>query len=325
MSFLNSGTPGFYNAPVTKVVIILTVAVNLIGALIGSRRGGSKTLGYGPSSNELLLFKNWWRFITGPLVFTSVGELFFGIICLYVFRLFERQWGSQKYAMFALTSIVSSFLIQLAAVVLLESFRNVWSGPYAIIFACLSQYIFDVPSTTKFKVFGLNVTEKHVVYLLCLQLLLANFPNSLVAGISGLISGFFYRSQALHLRTLFFPEKVIQFCLKYLDPIISSAPPPVVMGMRGANMNNLRSRMPFPQARQTDQPQTLVQEDDQAQFIEQLQNRFIQYQQEPAVSEDSVRTLMDMGFNENIVRRALQMVHNDLNLATELLLSGEVE
>lgn len=113
MSFLNSGTPGFCmsdlrsllfvtncldNSPVTKVVIALTVTINVIGALIGSRKGGSKTFGYGPSSNELLLFTNWWRFITGPLVFTSVGELFFGTICLYVFRLFERQWGSHKYA-----------------------------------------------------------------------------------------------------------------------------------------------------------------------------------------------------------------------------------
>jgi membrane associated rhomboid family serine protease len=98
------------NAPVTKVVIGVTVAINLVGALLGSRRGGSKSLGYGPSSNELLLFKNWWRFITGPFVFTSVGELFFGIICMYVFRLFERQWGSQKYAvclqiLFILTTI----------------------------------------------------------------------------------------------------------------------------------------------------------------------------------------------------------------------------
>jgi membrane associated rhomboid family serine protease len=47
-----------------------------------------------------LLFNplQWWRFITGPFIFSSIGELFFGMILLYVFRLFERLWGTQKFS-----------------------------------------------------------------------------------------------------------------------------------------------------------------------------------------------------------------------------------
>ncbi|KAL0479490.1 hypothetical protein AKO1_007647 [Acrasis kona] len=323
MSFLNSGEPGFYNAPISKAIITLTVTVNLIGGLVGSRRGGSKILGYGPSSNELLLFKNWWRFITGPLVFTSIGELFFGIICLYIFRLFERQWGSQKYAMFVLLSVVASFLIQLAAVVLLGSFRNVWSGPYAIIFACLTQYIFDVPSTLKYKIFGLNITEKHVVYLLCIQLLMANLPNSLIAGASGLIAGFFYRSQPLHLKTLFFPESAVLFCVKYINPLIASSSPPERVNN---NSNNLRARLPRGNFNRAQEQQMLP---DQDQLFQHMQNQLapVQHQQyeeqQVHVDEENVQILVSMGFTPEDARRALVAANNDVNNATELLLSEE--
>lgn len=65
----------------------------------GSRHGGSRVLGYSAVPLTSLLFNplQWWRLVTGPYVFASLGELFFGLILLYVFRLFERLWGSQKY------------------------------------------------------------------------------------------------------------------------------------------------------------------------------------------------------------------------------------
>lgn len=251
--------------------------------------------------------------------------------------------------MFVLVSIVLSFFIQLAAVVLLESFRNVWSGPYAIIFACLIQYVFDVPSMTKFKVFGLNVTEKHVVYLLCLQLLLANFPNSLIAGVSGLIAGFFYRSQALHLKTIFFPDRVVEFCIRYLDPIISSSAPPITsIPLRGAIANNLRTRISrnpqrgLNQQQEEDQPQTLMPQTnvnyEQFNMLQQhLHNQFARQEQQ-IINEENVQSLrgmllfvvgklqsLEMGFNDDVARRALIAANNDVNIATELLITGEVE
>lgn len=46
-----------------------------------------------------------WRLITSLFAFSSTPELIFGAALLYYFRVFERQIGSNKYA-------VSSFVLK---------------------------------------------------------------------------------------------------------------------------------------------------------------------------------------------------------------------
>lgn len=46
-----------------------------------------------------------WRLITSFFAFSSTPELIFGAVLLYYFRVFERQIGSNKYA-------VSSFVLK---------------------------------------------------------------------------------------------------------------------------------------------------------------------------------------------------------------------
>ena len=48
----------------------------------------------------------------------------------------------------------------------------------------------------------------------------------------------------------------------------------------------------------------------------------IQQPQELEISEENVRQLMDMGFDENKCREALRRCYNDLNAAANSLLAG---
>jgi hypothetical protein len=137
--------------------------------------------------------------ITGFFIFNSVGELFFGILLLYCFRLFERNFGSHKFSLFCLISTILTYFFQFTVVgfysfnflktVITPHFKQIWSGAYGIIFASLVSYFMDVPSTESYKVWKITLTEKYAIYLLCLQLSVAHFPSSTVASICGILSG----------------------------------------------------------------------------------------------------------------------------------------
>jgi len=47
--------------------------------------------------------KQIWRLVTSQWIFTSTGEFIFGILLLYIFRSFERRYGSSKFAVFCLS------------------------------------------------------------------------------------------------------------------------------------------------------------------------------------------------------------------------------
>jgi membrane associated rhomboid family serine protease len=89
------GVGGFANTPVSKCIFFSIIGLNMLGGIIGSNKGGAvATMGFGTLELKYSLI---YRICTGNFIFSSVGELFFGLILLYSFRLFERHWGSQKF------------------------------------------------------------------------------------------------------------------------------------------------------------------------------------------------------------------------------------
>lgn len=166
------GVSGFYNAPVSKCIFMITLFINLFSAIYGMNRGIA-LFGYGSLN---LKFSMFYRIITGTFIFGTVGELFFGLILLYIFRLFERHYGSQKYFIFSLISLILTLIFQFTFLVISPIMRELTNGPYGIIYASLVCYIFDIPSTETFKVWKITVTEKYFVYLLALQVIfITNF------------------------------------------------------------------------------------------------------------------------------------------------------
>ncbi|RLM93495.1 rhomboid-like protein 20 isoform X2 [Panicum miliaceum] len=115
---MNGGLPGFHNAPASRAVV---VAAALFSVPFGFR-GRFLDLGLSyQASRSYAFFVNVyerlsiWRLITSLFAFSSTPELIFGAALLYYFRVFERQIGSNKYAVFIVFSTMVSVLLQILA------------------------------------------------------------------------------------------------------------------------------------------------------------------------------------------------------------------
>jgi len=136
--------------------------------------------------------------------FSSTPELIFGAALLYYFRVFERQIGSNKYAVFIVFSTMVSVLLQILALGYLKdpSINPLTSGPYGLIFASYVPFFFDIPVSMRFRIFGLSLSDKSFVYLAGLQLLCSSGRRSVVPGVSGILAGLLYRLNTFGIRRL---------------------------------------------------------------------------------------------------------------------------
>ncbi len=275
---------------------------------------------------------------------------------IYIFRLLERLWGSKKFIVFCIFSTALALSIQIILVVLFN-LRVVWSGPYGIIFACLAQYIVDIPPLAKFSLFSIpsqpnswisyftTFSEKYVVYLLCFQLLLAYFPNSFVAGIAGLVAGFIYRLDFLHIHTrlhLLVPNFISQFCQKFIDPLLRSDSSQTQRRRRQQQVlrQTILQQQQHPEEMQGYFSDNLLgnlnqsnggQQNNLMQFLQQIQQQQQQQQDEQVVPQqqpstatadpNSVQLLVEMGYDRQEAQRALIASNNNIERAVDILLS----
>uniref|UniRef100_A0A453FR81 Peptidase S54 rhomboid domain-containing protein n=1 Tax=Aegilops tauschii subsp. strangulata TaxID=200361 RepID=A0A453FR81_AEGTS len=186
------------NAPVSRAVV---VAAALFSVPFGLR---SRFLDLGLSHQNLYENLRIWRVIASLFAFSSSPELIFGVALLYYFRVFERQIGSNKYAVFIVFSMTVSVLLQILALGYLKdpSFNPLTSGPYGLIFASYVPFFFDIPISTKFRIFGLQLCDKSFVYLAGLQLLFSSGRRSVIPGLSGILAGLLYRLNIFGIRRL---------------------------------------------------------------------------------------------------------------------------
>jgi hypothetical protein len=133
------------NAPVSKAVLVATAAASVITQ---AARASHKRV---PLALQLL---------SRAFVFRTQGELLFGCILLYHFRVHERQHGSSKYGacVCAITGI--AYILQLALTKVLGSSTQLSTGPFAIIFAGIIQFAMDIPATSRFTVLGIRMNDK---------------------------------------------------------------------------------------------------------------------------------------------------------------------
>ena len=92
--------PGFYNAPVTKALLLSSVALTL---LCSSSPGAARAL-LAQSRAQLAPGAQPWRALTSLLPCESLPEGLATWTLLYWFRAFERQLGSSKFAAFVALS-----------------------------------------------------------------------------------------------------------------------------------------------------------------------------------------------------------------------------
>ncbi|KAG0603678.1 hypothetical protein M758_10G112900 [Ceratodon purpureus] len=300
---MNAGPSGFHNAPVTKGIV---AACGLISVLVGTQGGASAcSLSYQKVVQELQL----WRLLAAPCVFSSTPELLFGLYLVYFFRVFERQIGSNKYLFFVIFSTTFSTILQVAALAALKDPPflkgiSLTPGPYGLIFASFVPFFFDIPISTRYKIFGARFSDKSFVYLAGLQLLLSSWKRSLIPGICGLLAGFLYKSNILGIRKVKFPEGLASAAGRLFAPLMSgvSTPPPAARGTRDAAVNGPVGR-PFEHRFAASAPPLAA---------------------SPPPPEEYVSTLVAMGFDRNDALQALAIARNDLTIATNLLLESQL-
>ncbi|XP_043691804.1 rhomboid-like protein 20 [Telopea speciosissima] len=291
---MNGGPSGFQNSPVTKAFV---VACALFTVTFGIQ-GRSSTLGL--SYQDVFRKFHFWRFLASGFAFSSTPELMFGLYLLYYFRVFERQIGSNKYSVFILFSMIVSLLYEVLLLFLVKDPSKVLaSGPYGLIFSSFVPFFFDIPVSTRFRIFGIHISDKSFIYLAGIQLLLSSWKRSILPGLGGILAGFLYRINLFGFRRMKFPEFVTSF--------FSSLPWPSAGGSSPtASSGNIIGNMPSYTGRPVEGNYHSVP---------------VAFTMEPL--EDSIATLVSMGFDRHAARQALVQARNDMNIATNILLEAQ--
>ncbi|KAK2991452.1 hypothetical protein RJ640_012060 [Escallonia rubra] len=289
---MNGGPSGFNNAPITRTFVI---ACALFTIMFGIRGRSSKL---GLSYQDIFEKLQLWKIIVSVFAFSSTPELMFGLYLLYYFRVFERQIGSNKYSVFILFSVIVSLALEVLALALLKdpTLNKLTSGPYGLIFSSFVTFYLDIPVSTRFRVFSLRFSDKSFIYLAGFQLLLSSWKRSLLPGICGIVAGSLYRLNIFCIRRMKFPEFIASFFSRLSWPSVGSTSP-------AAPTRNVLGNLPSYAGRQRNNPAPVS--------------------STPEPPEDSIATLVSMGFDRNSARQALIHSRNDINTATNILLESQ--
>jgi len=331
-------TGQFHNTPVTKFIILATAGASVLSGVLSSapRLLTILDLLERPARAGRLLLLPWTYYTT--------GELLFGTILLYLFRVFERHWGSSKFAAYAFLSSVSSLLVHLGLFIVFKPlpFAALRPGPYGVVFSLLWRYFVEIPPISKFSLFGVALTDKLLVYALALQLLLLGPPSTVTAGLSGLLGGILASSHLLRLGTLRFPEWLELAAHRHLRPLLQAAGRPyTVTPVLNANLAALHAQA------QEGRPSSLLGGAGPGPFVFSALHAARQELQRPPnaadhatssggtgasgaappsrapiVSEEDVGRLEELGFGRDEAKAALIANSNNVELAAAWLLGS---
>ncbi|XP_051138901.1 rhomboid-like protein 20 [Andrographis paniculata] len=292
---MNGGPSGFNNAPVTRTIVIASALFTIIFGI----QGRSRNLAW--SYQDIFKKLQIWKLIVSLFGFSSTPELIFGVYLLYYFRVFERQIGSNKYTVFILFSIIASVLLEVMALMLLKdpSLKILTSGPYGLIFSSFVPFFFDIPVSTRFRTFGLNFSDKTFIYLAGLQLFLSSWKRSMLPGICGILAGSLYRLNIFRIRRMKFPDFIASFFSRLSWPTTGSTTPPP------RPSRNIVGNAPSYGGRPVEGHYQAP------------------YSSTGEPPEESIATLVSMGFDRNAARQALIRARNDMNAATNFLLESQ--
>ncbi|KAJ5972143.1 uncharacterized protein N7479_002061 [Penicillium vulpinum] len=226
-------TSGLTNAPLTKALLIYTIASSIALSLFDI-----KHLVVIYVSPHFWPYAQFWRALLWQVVgFTNSTEALFAAMLVYHLRVVERAWGKRKMATFLLTTLPYTTLlppILLAFAIRPLSLGNLNylpSGPTATIFALLAQYHATIPSIYRYRIgstssptttdnntsndssadntaqasqpkprtpsLSLLLSDKSTTYVVAAQLALSQFPAMLLPSALGWIVGVAWRADLL--------------------------------------------------------------------------------------------------------------------------------
>ncbi|KAL4635516.1 ubiquitin-associated domain-containing protein 2 [Arapaima gigas] len=339
--FTSTGSRGLYKAPLSKGLLLVPGALACLLTLAFPRHQGLFSYDMQAVRHNF----QFWRLFCGRLVCLDLRDTFCSSLLIYNFRVFERRYGSRKFASFLLGAWLLSALLDVLLAEVLHHLLHLNvdvlpSGPLAPVFALFVPFFHSIPRVQVTQILGqLSITNKSLVYIVGLQLLTSS-PFMWIVALSGLTSGELYLRDVLGVqRVLRVPGFAARACSRALEPLFSGAEPnrEAAVGM-GATLDIQRQQRmdlldqqillsQFAQMRRGRQQQVgLI---NWNRFFPHLRHRG----QNPAqprgsvvpaapnpVSEEQVARLMEMGFSRLDALEALRVSNNDINMATNFLL-----
>eukprot|EP00735_Rhodelphis_limneticus_P007629 TRINITY_DN20211_c0_g1::TRINITY_DN20211_c0_g1_i1::g.30398::m.30398 TRINITY_DN20211_c0_g1::TRINITY_DN20211_c0_g1_i1::g.30398 ORF type:complete len:373 (-),score=19.43,sp/Q8RXQ2/RBL18_ARATH/33.19/1e-30,UBA/PF00627.26/3.1e-06,Rhomboid/PF01694.17/0.00075,DER1/PF04511.10/0.0078,DUF1751/PF08551.5/0.012 TRINITY_DN20211_c0_g1_i1:361-1419(-) len=217
-----SGSSGLAGAPTIKSMLIGTIGCSLFVSRLTIRG----TLGL-DLYHSFLRKGQIWRLFTHHFFINTPTEMLVMCFLLYHCRLFERQMGSYLFSSFLAIVISLSTIIQVALATILPPSVPLATGPYAIIFSAIALYLYEVPHTYRYRVYGFTFSDKIFVYGLATQIILSSYPSSLIPAFAGFLAGMLYRSEAIPLHRLRLPSPLVSLGSKYFVPLLEEPDVPV--------------------------------------------------------------------------------------------------
>ncbi|XP_045884222.1 ubiquitin-associated domain-containing protein 2 isoform X2 [Meles meles] len=325
--FTSTGSSGLYKAPLSKGLLLVPSALSLLLALLLPHCQRFFVYDLQAVKDDFQI----WRLICGRIICLDLKDTFCSSLLIYNFRIFERRYGSRKFASFLLGSWVLSVLVDFILVEAVWYFfgiaaaGNLPSGFLAPVFALFVPFYCSIPRIQVAQILGpLSITNKTLIYILGLQ-----------------ASGLCYHSKVFRLhQALCVPIWMANFFSWTLEPIFSSPEPAtearIGMGatvdiQRQQRMERLDRQLTlsqFAQVRRQRQQGGMINWNRLFPPLRQRRNinyqdgRRSEQQASPPleVSEEQVARLMEMGFSRGDALEALRASNNDLNVATNFLL-----
>ncbi|XP_072884726.1 ubiquitin-associated domain-containing protein 2 isoform X1 [Hemitrygon akajei] len=337
-----TGSSGLYKAPLSKSLMVVLSTAAFILAVPFQHYQNYFVYDLKAIKQELEI----WRMIFARIVCLDLKDVFCSCLLIYNFRIFERRYGSRKFASFLLGSWVLCAVMDLLLVEALHHTLDITvdvlpSGFLGPIFGLFVPFYYSIPSIQVTQILGrLSITNKTLVYIVGLQLLTSSI-NIWILAFSGLLSGVMYHCNVLRVQQLLYVPKWMARCASFtLEPLLSSADPthetPIGMGATLEIQRQQRAELLDQQIMLAQLNQNNRRHRGQGGLINwerlfpQMRNRFNAHDRQDSglnspslsapVSEEQVARLMEMGFSRVDALQALRATNNDLNMATNFLL-----
>uniref|UniRef100_A0A3Q3MBG6 UBA domain containing 2 n=1 Tax=Mastacembelus armatus TaxID=205130 RepID=A0A3Q3MBG6_9TELE len=224
--FTTTGSRGLYKAPLSKGLLLVLNGLAVMLTLL-------------PQYQDLFVYNiqavtqqhQVWRLLCGRLVCLDVKDSFCGGLLIYNFRIFERRFGTRKFASFlvgtwCLSALIDVLLAQAFQLLFDYEVEELPAGLLAPVFSLFVPFYLSIPRMPVTQVLGhIHITNKSLVYIVGLQMLTSS-PFMWLLALSGLISGVLYHSNVLRLQKLIFVPTWLSRIGRYiLEPVFSSSQP----------------------------------------------------------------------------------------------------
>lgn len=235
--FPGTSSTGFYHAPLSKGLLVLTGTASIFNILFASSNKH-----FLPNNPWIQIARNskLWQVLSSSLYYSSARNLICGSFLLYSFRIFERRFGSKRYASYIFSTTVIATGLQLTSISVLKHFGyDVGlppAGLFGMLYATLVKYFCDVPASDAVTFLGVPISGKIFIYSLALQMLLSS-KESLLAGICGMVAGIIYRYNLFQVqRWLKLPDSLTSTISRAVGNWFSSEAPPAQPYAMGATL-----------------------------------------------------------------------------------------